>query len=359
MLIKYYYKHLGILYETPDLYSITLASLLKIPKGYITTYRELAIALGDIIASRAIGYIMKKNPYPNKFPCYKVISSSGSLGGYSLGIQEKIRRLEKEGIKVQGTKVLDFQDKIVQASKFGLFPYLNSLQNIQKVLSKKIILDDFIPDSLRYIATFDLSFIEGPPDISIAAGVLFDTKNTRTTYVAISIVPIFMPYIPTYLAFRELPAILLSLERLALVSKIDLIILDGQGILHPRDFGIACHAGLLSNKPSIGVAKSFLVGKPSEKFYQQPYEIYPIYYKNTRRGYLIKKDKHKIIVSPGNKISVDTALKIVLQLPWPKNLSEPLPIRLPHIIVTRIKNKLKQLMPKTSKNQTTLDTFLF
>ena len=81
--------------------------LLRIPKGKITTYRELAHAM-NTRGYRFVGQLLKNNPFPDRFPCYKVVRSDGTLGGYALGTAEKIRRLKAEGIQVRGGRVTDF-----------------------------------------------------------------------------------------------------------------------------------------------------------------------------------------------------------------------------------------------------------
>jgi len=79
--------------------------LRKVPKGRVVTYKILAEKVGT--APRAVGQIMKRNKHPDSVPCYKVIKSDGSLGGYThpKGLEEKIRRLEREGIKVRNGKI--------------------------------------------------------------------------------------------------------------------------------------------------------------------------------------------------------------------------------------------------------------
>ena len=85
--------------------------LQKIPKGKVTTYRELAHAM-DMRAYRFVGQLLHRNPEPEKYPCYKVVQSDGSLGGFALGQAEKIRRLKADGITVKDGKVADFSRRL-------------------------------------------------------------------------------------------------------------------------------------------------------------------------------------------------------------------------------------------------------
>jgi O-6-methylguanine DNA methyltransferase len=77
----------------------------KIPKGKVTTYSEMARAIGNPESSRAVGNALNRNTKPDIIPCYRVIHSDGSVGGYASGTEEKIRRLEKDGIEVRNGKV--------------------------------------------------------------------------------------------------------------------------------------------------------------------------------------------------------------------------------------------------------------
>ena len=83
----------------------------KIPKGKVTTYKLIAEKLGTK-AYRAVGRALKENKKPIIIPCYRVVSSDGSLGGYSRGVKEKIRLLEKEGIKIKNNKIINFKGKL-------------------------------------------------------------------------------------------------------------------------------------------------------------------------------------------------------------------------------------------------------
>ena len=83
----------------------------KIPKGKVSTYKELAKALGNAKAARAVGNALNKNPTPIKVPCHRVVGACGRLGGYALGSKRKKELLEKEGVKLKKGNVKDFEKK--------------------------------------------------------------------------------------------------------------------------------------------------------------------------------------------------------------------------------------------------------
>ena len=86
--------------------------LLEVPKGKITTYGELAKAVGLKNGQRAVGKIMNKNPYPVIIPCHRVVKSDGKIGGYAYGEDVKSNMLTNEGIKIQNGKILDLKNTI-------------------------------------------------------------------------------------------------------------------------------------------------------------------------------------------------------------------------------------------------------
>jgi len=87
------------------------ALLRKVPRGRVTTYAELAHALGNR-AYQAVGNALNKNPYAPLVPCHRVVSSDGRLGGFAWGKQEKIRLLTAEGVEISGDQVVDFAHKL-------------------------------------------------------------------------------------------------------------------------------------------------------------------------------------------------------------------------------------------------------
>jgi len=85
---------------------------LHVPKGKITTYGELAKAVGLKNGQRVIGRVMNRNPNPVVVPCHRVINSNGKIGGYAFGQDAKISLLTKEGIEIHDGKIVDFEKKI-------------------------------------------------------------------------------------------------------------------------------------------------------------------------------------------------------------------------------------------------------
>jgi deoxyribonuclease V len=120
------------------------------------------------------------------------------------------------------------------------------------------------------------------------------------------------PYVPGLLSFRESPVLLAAFARLR--TEPDLILIDGHGLAHPRRFGIACHIGILFDKPTIGCAKSRLVGE-----HQDPGEkagaTTPLMLEGERIGVVLRTrdDVKPIYVTTGHRVSLDSAVDLVKQ----------------------------------------------
>lgn len=85
--------------------------LAEVPKGKVTSYSELAKAVGLKNGQRVIGQIMKRNPYPVIIPCHRVVKADGKIGGFFYGDKVKKNMLKKEGIKIENGKILDWEKK--------------------------------------------------------------------------------------------------------------------------------------------------------------------------------------------------------------------------------------------------------
>ncbi len=181
---------------------------------------------------------------------------------------------------------------------------------IQNQLQPEVITEDQLPE-VRYVAGVDMGFEEDYA-ISRAAVVVLSFPDLQLVEQAIARRPTTFPYIPGFLSFREVPAIMDALENVSTTP--DLILCDGQGIAHPRRFGLACHLGVLIDIPTIGVAKSLLIGKhdelPPEKGSWQP-----LRYKGETVGVVLRSRTgvKPLYVSSGHRISLPTAIDYVLR----------------------------------------------
>ncbi len=236
----------------PDIRSLLWDMLRQIPRGSVTTYGALAESLGDRAAARAVGSLLSENPTPPDPPCHRVVYADGRTGWYKgkgKGAEEKISLLRDEGVDVIDGRV-DLKDHIFR--DFDTVPVLQSLMAEQVTLSENIVYDGGpLPDTLSAI---DVSY---RGDTAYAARVDFSFQDGSELGQGRARTTVAFPYIPGYLSFREAEA----MEPL-LVDDGRLHVIDGNGILHPRGAGIACHLGRGGHR-TMGAAKSLLTGELS------------------------------------------------------------------------------------------------
>ncbi|HWQ94753.1 MAG TPA: deoxyribonuclease V [Gammaproteobacteria bacterium] len=180
---------------------------------------------------------------------------------------------------------------------------------IQNTLRDKVITEDRLGE-VRHVGGVDVGF-EKDNTVVRAAAVVLNFPGLELVDSALARAPVTFPYVPGLLSFRELPAVLEALKLLTITPG--LILCDGQGIAHPRRIGIASHLGVLTDIPTIGVAKSLLVGMheqvPSERGAWQPLRD---------RGETIgaalrtRANVAPVYVSPGHRVSLPTAIHYVL-----------------------------------------------
>jgi deoxyribonuclease V len=181
---------------------------------------------------------------------------------------------------------------------------------IQKQLQPEVITEDQLGE-VQYVAGVDVGFEEDYA-ISRAAVAVLRFPDLQLVEHAIARRATTFPYIPGFLSFREVPVVLDALEKVGTMP--DLILCDGQGIAHPRRFGLACHLGVLTDMPTIGVAKSLLVGKhdelPVDKGSWQP-----LRYRGEIVGAVLRSRTgvKPLYVSPGHRVSLHTAIDYALR----------------------------------------------
>lgn len=179
---------------------------------------------------------------------------------------------------------------------------------IQKDLRDKVILEP-LESPVHTIAGADISFNKFSSTV-YAAIVVMEYPEMKIKYSALAKGEATFPYVSGYLAFREIPTLLKAWELLP--EKPDVLVLDGQGISHPRRMGIASHFGVLENQPAIGCAKSMLYGKFDELGLEKG-STCPILEKDELLGYALrtKNAVKPIYVSPGHLITAHQSLEII------------------------------------------------
>jgi len=301
-----------------NLFEYTYNLVRQIPDGKVSTYGAVAKALGDVRASRAVGRMMNQNPDADDMPCFKIVYSDGKLGGFGLGIDDKIRRLRQDNISVKNGCIVNFKDVLFDEFKTD-FP-LKKLRMKQLELSTKMEIEDGF-DDIETVAGFDVAYPKNDFDNCCGACVVMDYKTKKIIEKITIFSKTFFPYIPTYLSYRELP----FLKKLvgSLESKPTILMIDGNGLLHPYGIGIASHVGISFNIPSIGVAKSMLCGKLENNI---------VKIDNKKIGYTLfssKRVRKPVYISPGHKISFKTSIDVVKHLSFYK---DPEPLRQAHIL---------------------------
>ncbi len=180
---------------------------------------------------------------------------------------------------------------------------------IQQQLRARVVTHDDLP-TIQTVAGIDCGF-EKDGTITRAAVAVLTFRDLQLVDHALARRPTTFPYIPGFLSFREAPAVLDALEQLD--TPPDLLLCDGQGLAHPRRFGLACHLGVLAGVPAIGVAKTLLVGKHTpvapERGAWEPL---------MDRGEVIgaalctRPGTKPLYISVGHRISLPTAIAYVL-----------------------------------------------
>jgi deoxyribonuclease V len=171
----------------------------------------------------------------------------------------------------------------------------------------QIVDDDF---ALRTVAGVDTGF-EEEGTVARAAVVVLSFPDLTPIAHALARGPVPFPYVPGFLSFREIPAVLDALAMLA--TPPDLLICDGQGIAHPRRLGIASHLGVLTGIPSIGCAKSLLVGHYGPVPDERGGRVRLMHH-GEQIGYVLRTRPgvKPVFVSPGHRLGLDRAADLVM-----------------------------------------------
>ncbi len=217
---------------------------------------------------------------------------------------------------------------------------VENAHQIQLRLSKRVIRDDKLPETIHCVAGVDAAYV-GEYSIGAVAVLSYPSLSlleTRTARVKTR-----FPYVPTLLSWREIKPAQAAIKRLKTQPAVFLV--DAQGIAHPYRLGFASHLGLILDKPTIGVAKTLLCGQ-LEQSNQEGWM--PITDNGEIIGAGIKKDRKTqlVYVSIGHKVSLEKAIEIVKHCTSSARIPEP--IRIAHTLAAEEKRKHKRKIMRQS-----------
>jgi deoxyribonuclease V len=308
----------------PDLEAELLALLTQVPPGCVTTYGDLADALGLRSAARWVGEFLREHDHPAGCPCHRVVRKGGELGLYAIGREtsEKAERLKQEGVSVDDRHVERFDELVFR--DFRSSKPLARLIDLQQQLAKRVQLVPR-PELPRLAAGLDVSY--GRDRIATGACAVVESKTGQVVWTTTHRARPGLPYIPSLLTFRELPLLLKLCEQSRReFPELDLYFVDGDGILHPRGAGVAVCFGVIADVPTIGVAKSLLCGRLENSADAPGGLTSPV----TVDGRVVGEawartpSARPIYISPGQKIDVASATRITRAFTLGHRLPEPL-----------------------------------
>lgn len=268
--------------------------LIQIPRGRVATCGAIARALGDGRAALAVATWLTDHPETRR--AHRVVRADGRLL-----LQEAQGRLAREGVRIRRGRV-DSARILGPLREFG---FLQKLRKDQQRLAATVIERDE-NGPMNVVGGVDVSYRD---DVMFAAAALITVDDLACVEVASIRRRVDFPYIPTYLAYREFPAIRDAVSRLS--KRPDVLMIDGHGRLHPALFGVACYAGVALDVPTIGIAKNPLAGR-SRRTAPGNRDTTPLWIGDSIRGYawVPVGRSRPIYVSVGHRISLESALTL-------------------------------------------------
>jgi deoxyribonuclease V len=201
----------------------------------------------------------------------------------------------------------------------------------QACLSQKIIKDDRLPAEIKTVAGVDVSYVG---DLGVGALTVLDYDSLELLETKSATCQVKMPYIPTLLSFREISPAVAAAKKLK--HRPDVFLVDAQGIAHPYRCGFASHLGLALGVPTVGAAKSRLIGTEEQREGQTF-----LVDKGETIGAVVttRQEVKPLYVSIGHMVSLQTAIKIVLHC---AKTRIPEPLRLAHKLATETRIRLAE-----------------
>lgn len=306
---------MAIEFSVPDIDQAMVELIKKIPPGRVTTYRAVAEALGDPSVVRFVAQWLS-SPKAEGLPVHRVVHATGALGRLPFAtVEEAAEKLRAEGVRVVG-------DRVEPLSRFFFWDFptdrpLAQLQAEQDEIAHQVRLEPL--PKVETVAGLDIAY---RGDEAVAVYVLCWVDGEVVDYVWAKSKTRF-PYIPTYLSWREIPSYLAVIEAAQDLSA-DVILVDGNGILHPRRAGIAAHLGVLLDRPTVGVAKNRLCGEVNTEGMMVG-EWRPVIWQEEMVGAALRTGRNRtLFVSPGHRADLGSAVELVFttvrEYPYPEPL---------------------------------------
>ena len=284
---------------------------------------EQARALGNVIASRWVGhFLLHGHDHRRSCPCHRVVRARGILGGYMSGdILDKAQRLRTEGVQVV--------EATVELARYGFDRFtsarpLEELQALQDDLLSRRSLRSRARRP-RLAGRVDVSYRAA--DEGVVAYALVDVAGGELLWSTTVRRKIRFPYITSYLAYRELPILLELIEQVRDAGRLaDMLMVDGSGILHPRQAGVATHLGIVAEVPTVGVTKKLLCGQVNLQGLECG-ELRPVVHQGRKLGAALRPRQtsgRPLFVSAGHLISTQAAQRLAARLLKGHRLPEPI-----------------------------------
>lgn len=307
--------------EIPNLPDELTLLLRQVPRGGVTTFGDLAVALGDIAAARWVATQLaewrRAGISVEDIPWHRVVQKNGALAVASLCDPAE----QRECLSAEGLAFTD-SERVFVSDCYRAFRTqypLRPLAGWQRNQAQQVQPGRTIPVP-SIVAAIDVSYVDSRS--AVAAYVSYDVRQRQILETVTAQLPVKFPYIPGYLTFREVPAMLAVLQMVSKTAEpASVLLVDGSGIMHPRRFGVAVCLGQLSVCVTIGVAKHRLFGQDS---HTDAPDV-PIRSGQELLGYklLHARWQQPLYVSPGTGIDADSARTIVRAVWDAHRLPEP------------------------------------
>jgi deoxyribonuclease V len=203
----------------------------------------------------------------------------------------------------------------------------------QLKLSKQIVLEDMLPEKIRFVAGVDVAYVK---DLAVGAVAVLDYASLELVESKTALCKTRFPYVPTLLSFRETPPTVLCIRKLRLQPNIFLV--DAHGFAHPYRCGFASYLGLVIGKPTVGVAKGRLFGEVEDAMSEK--DVAFLKHEDEVIGAVVKTKQgcKPVYVSVGHMVLLETAVRIVRHCICHSRIPEP--IFKAHQIATAEKRKI-------------------